>query len=29
MHRNHIDRFGPKEGMMAALTTAVDDGVER
>jgi molybdopterin-dependent oxidoreductase alpha subunit len=29
MHRNDIDRFGFQEGSTVALTTAVDDGVER
>jgi hypothetical protein len=29
MHRNDIDRLGLKEGEMVALTTAVDDGIER
>jgi molybdopterin-dependent oxidoreductase alpha subunit len=29
MHRNDIDRFGLREGELVALTTAVDDGVER
>jgi molybdopterin-dependent oxidoreductase alpha subunit len=29
MHQNDIDRFGLKEGEMVALTTAVDDGIER
>jgi molybdopterin-dependent oxidoreductase alpha subunit len=29
MHQNDIDRFDLKEGDMVALTTAVDDGVER
>ena len=29
MHQNDIDRFNFKEGDMVALTTAVDDGVER
>jgi molybdopterin-dependent oxidoreductase alpha subunit len=29
MHQNDIDRFNLKEGDMVALTTAVDDGVER
>jgi molybdopterin-dependent oxidoreductase alpha subunit len=29
MHRNDIDRFGLREGQPVALTTAVDDGVER
>ena len=29
MHRNDIDRLGLQEGKMVALTTAVDDGVER
>jgi molybdopterin-dependent oxidoreductase alpha subunit len=29
MHQNDIDRFDLKEGQMVALTTAVDDGVER
>ena len=29
MHRNDIDRFGLTEGQIVALTTAVDDGVER
>jgi molybdopterin-dependent oxidoreductase alpha subunit len=29
MHQNDIDRFDLKEGEMVALTTAVDDGIER
>jgi len=29
MHQNDIDRFNLKEGQMVALTTVVDDGVER
>lgn len=29
MHQNDIDRFDLKEGQLVALTTAVDDGVER
>src|ERR1700709_667025 len=29
MHQNDIDRFHLKEGQLVALTTAVDDGVER
>jgi molybdopterin-dependent oxidoreductase alpha subunit len=29
MHQKDIDRFDLKEGQMVALTTAVDDGVER
>jgi anaerobic selenocysteine-containing dehydrogenase len=29
MHRNDIDRFGLHEGMTVALTTAVDDGIDR
>jgi molybdopterin-dependent oxidoreductase alpha subunit len=29
MHRNDMDRFGLTEGQIVALTTAVDDGVER
>lgn len=29
MHRNDIDRLGLREGQLVALSTAVDDGIER